>query len=247
MKGLKFLICCAMGITTLTAFAPRSTPSRTRASLSPLRSSETSNETEAERLLRKARELRAAAAREEQKVHGDLTEKKSERDRQTDALIEELLFGNQDLVGLLRKKRLSMTTLERIVLRLDERQLRAQGWEHVQGKTVDGRTEFVRVSKEDPDTLARLEGKIEQFIDAVEVLDAEFRDQKQKKGQSFVAHAEEEHWGGGKCAKYLRDRIKEIRRERSEHFQARMKDLQESQRRKEDHKFDGYNDLGTLN
>jgi hypothetical protein len=212
--------------------------------------SQQSSETEAERLLRKARELRAAAARDEQQVHGDLTQKKDQKDAQTDAYIDQLFFdpsNSNSVVDTLRKKRWSQTTLERIVLRLDERLVRAQGWDHVEGKVnADGKAEFVRVKDNpDPATVERLDGKIEILLDAVEVLDEEFR--KAKKQQQGVAHAEQEHWGGGYCAVYLRDRINSVRRERSEHFQKRLKEVQDAQRRKDDHKFDGYHDLGTLN
>ena len=209
------------------------------------------DETEAERLLRKARELRAAATKAEAQVHGDLTQRKAARDAKTDAMIHEL-FGRgtkteeqqeQDhLVQTLRTKRWGMTTLEQILLRLDERQLRAQGWEHVEARDENGHVEFVRVSDAaaNPDEAARLEQCVQVFLDAVAAWDAELR----QKQEHTTTHS---HWGGGQCAAYLRDRLQQIRRERSEHFQKRMQELQEAQRRKEDHTFDGYHDLGSLN
>lgn len=224
----------------------------TLAMVSSSSSSSSSQETEAERLLRKARELRAAAELAEQQVHGDLTQKKTNQDAQTDDLIAQIRILDDDntaaVVDILRNKRLGMATLERILLRLDARHVRAQGWEHVQGKVGnDGHTEFHRVAAPNEAEMKRLEGKVEQFIEAVRILDEEFRTQKKAKGEAYVAHAEETHWGGGKAADYLQGRIREIRRERSEHFQARMKELQDAQRRNKDHKFEGYNDLGTLN
>lgn len=224
------------------------TTSQLSSSSSP--SQQQSTETEAERLLRKARELRAAAARDEQQVHGDLTQKKSQKDAQTDSYIDQLFFdtSNSDsLVDTLRQKRWSQTTLERIVLRIDELLVKAQGWDHVEGKIgTDGKAEFIRVKDNpDPTTAARYDGKIEALLEAVEVLDTEFR--QAKKQEQGIAHAEQEHWGGGQCAANLRDRINSVRRERSEHFQKRLKELQDAQRRKDDHTFDGYHDLGNLN
>ena len=266
MTNFRFVtLLCLLSWTLVSAFVSSSTITTKSSStitrgpfaLTMVSSQSSSSETEAERLLRKARELRAAAEQAEQQVHGNLTQKKAQRDAQTDALIAQILLDDDDndndirgTVDRLRNKKCSMATLERILLRLDERHVRAQGWEHVQGKVgTDGQTvEFVRVADAaDPRQVQRLQGKVEQLLAAVAVLDDEFRAQKQAKGQSYVAHAEEAHWGGGKAAEYLQGRIKEIRRERSEHFQARQKELQEAQRRKEDHKFDGYNDMGTLN
>lgn len=261
MKFMHFISLLPL-LTNVSAFAPgslcqtmqttnRNTP--VVAMVSPSSSSSSQQETEAERLLRKARELRAAAERAEQQVHGDLTQKKAEQDAQTDDLITQIRILNEGNTAAataeaLRDKRLSMATLERILLRLDARYVRAQGWEHVQGKVgTDGHTEFHRVAAPDETEVQRLEGKVEQFIEAVRILDEEFRTNKKAKGEAHVAHAEETHWGGGKAAEYLQGRISEIRRERSEHFQARMKELQDAQRRNKDHKFEGYNDLGTLN
>ena len=211
----------------------------------------TQEETEAERLLRKARELRAAAAQEEQKVHESLTKKKADRDAQTDKLIQELFFSSTDLVDNLRKKRPGSKTLEAIVDRLDEREVAAKGLDHVKFKMVGEKTEFERVKEnpQDQAELERLDGKIDDLLQAVEILDKEFMANKKAKGESYVAHAEEEHWGGGKCAQHLTSRVKEIRRERSEQFQKRMEEFREAQRRKDDddHKFKGYTDLGNLN
>lgn len=216
-------------------------------------SSSTEEETEAEALLRKARELRSSAEQEEARVHGDLTQKRATRDQQTDALIDELFppgdgtttQKQKDLVDRLRAKKLGMATLERILLRIDERQVMAQGFEHVES-SQEGT--FRRVAdKEDPAELERLNGLTDQLIAGVAVLDEEFRQQKQEKGQAHVAHAEREHWGGGKCAEELRARLNEVQRERSEQYQKRMEELREAQRRKDGSKFDGYNDMGTLN
>jgi vacuolar-type H+-ATPase subunit I/STV1 len=171
-----------------------------------------------------------------------------------------LASGDDDssLVDRIRQKRPGMATLEAIVDRLDEREVAAKGLDHVEFKLVGGDTaetsnvEFERVhqpNQQDQAELERLEGRIDQLLEAVAVLDEEFRATKQSKGESYVAHAEAEHWGGGKCAHHLTSRVREIRRERSDQFQKRMEEFREAQRRKDDddHKFKGYTDLGTLN
>ena len=213
-------------------------------------------ETEAERLIRKARELRAAAERAEQQVHGDLAKKKEARDAQTDQLIDELFFAalppGSSFVDRLRDKRLGMETLEAVVERLDQREVIAQGLDHVEFRMVGegDKTEAHRViGSRDEKELERLEGLIDKLIQGVAVLDEEFLAQKKARGEAYMAHAEEEHWGGGKGAERLENMIKEIRRERSEQFQKRMEEFREAQRCKDDpdHKFKGYTDLGTLN
>jgi len=231
---------------------PSSTTTRAIIRLFQAEGTQAEEETEAERLLRKARELRAAAEQDEQKVHGELTQKKAKKNAQTDAFIDELFFDDttsSSLVDRLRAKRLGMRTLESIIDRLDERLVTAQGMDHVEFKMVGDKAEFQRTQKKDEAELARLEGKIDELIQAQAVLDQEFLTKKQAKGENFVAHAEEEHWGGGKCAVQLQDRIKQRQRQRSEQFQKRMEEFREAQRRKDDddHKFKGYTDLGTLN
>lgn len=234
--------------TTTTCLVALSAASSSSASAS------SQQETEAERLLRKARELRAAAEQAEQQVHGDLHRKKIQQDAQTDAWISQVLEADDSVAATadrLRARRFSMATLERILLRLEERQVRAQGWEHVQGtvRTDTGHTEFQRVAAQPPDPIEmqRWNDKVEQFIAAVTVLDDEFVAKKQAAGQKYVAATQVEHWGGGKAAAALQARMQEIRRERSEHFQARQKELQDAQRRNKDHQFEGYTDLGSLN
>lgn len=225
-------------------------PSRLASSTTTLFST---TESEAERLLRKARELRAQAEQAENKVHGDLVHKKQERESQTDALIDRLFFSSSSntLVDRLREKRLGISTLENVLIRLDEREVIARGGDHVvQINTEDGKTKFRKVTKEKNEAeLKRLEGLVDELIDAVGVLDKEFLAMKKDKGEAFVAHSEEEHWGGGKCSEILSQRIAVIRRERSEMFQKRMEEFKEAQRLKddEDHKFKGYTDLGPLN
>jgi len=185
---------------------------------------------EAERLLAKARELREEAQRAEEKVHADLAQKKAEKDAQTDAFIDYLFSGSgKGLVDRLRHKRPSLDTLEQTVDRLDEREVIASGNEHVESKTGD-RSDFIRVAKKDEVELQKLKGWIDQLIAAVKVLDTEFLEEAAAKGNAHASHAEESHFGGGKAAERLGNRVLEIRRERDEQWQERIEDFYEAQR-----------------
>ena len=189
-------------------------------------------ESEAERLLRKARELRAQAEKEEQQIHKDMAEKKASQDEQTDQLIDALFTtSGTSLVDGLRNKRLCCETLETIVDRLDERCVIAEGQEHVEARVGNDRTDFQRiVDDRDEEELANLKDMIDAFIAAVKVLDEEFMKEKQSKGEAYVSHTEEQHWGGGKEAERLTNRLKENQREREEQYQKRQEEFFEAQR-----------------
>jgi hypothetical protein len=193
-------------------------------------------ESEAERLFRLAKEMRAKAEEADHNLHNDLAKKKAEKDARTDALIEEIIFGGpkDGLVDRLRNKKLCMDTLEHIVDRLDEREVNAEGQEHVEAKISNDRTVFERVAQRDEEELERIQGRVDDLIAAVKVLDQEFKAQKENKGEAYVTHTEELHWGGGKVAERLDSRYHEIRREREEQFQKRMEEFREAQRVKKD-------------
>ena len=88
----------------------------------------TTAQTEAERLLAKARALREEASREDELLHTTLLTKKYAQDSATDSLIDELFPGNvDDVVHRLREKRLASDMLVRIVERLHEREISAKG------------------------------------------------------------------------------------------------------------------------
>ena len=85
-------------------------------------------QSEAERLLAKARALREEASREDELLHTTLLTKKYAQDSATDSLIDELLPGDvDDVVNRLREKRLASDMLVRIVERLHEREISAKG------------------------------------------------------------------------------------------------------------------------
>lgn len=196
-------------------------------------------ESEAERLLRKAKELRAQAEAAEHQVHASLTKKRQDKNAATDQLVDQLFFANSGvlLADRLRQKRLSIDTLETIVDRLDEREVIAEGKEHVQAKIGQDQTNFERVVSRDEAELQRLDGLIDKLIETVKVLDKDFLEEKQRKGETYVTHTEDQHWGGGKQAERLTNRIHEVRREREEQFQERMKEFNEAQRIKKGQKF----------
>lgn len=203
-----------------------------------------STESEAERLLRRARELRAQAEHDANQVHQALHAKKTQKEGMLDDLIKDLFFSNREdsLADILRNKRLSLERLESVVERLDQREAHAQGLDHCQFEIVDGKVECRRVASEDKAELDRLSGLIEKLVGAVAILDKEYLAQGKAHG------ADREHWGGGYAAQELEKHIRQIRRERSEQFQKRMEEFREAQRLKDDpdHKFKGYEDFGNL-
>ena len=197
-------------------------------------------ETEVERLLRKARELREQASQAEQEVHDANVSKKNQKDSHTDQLINSLFFDRDSgstLVDCLRSKKLSMDTLEDVALRLDERQVIAEGRDHVHS-SVDsaGRTQFERKaeSARDEPELERLDGTIEQLIEALRILDDEFIHNKEGSKNQYVSSFEDAHLGGGKAAQRLENAVHEVRREREDQFLKRQEEFYEAQRIKKD-------------
>lgn len=250
-------------------------------------------ESDVERLLRRARELRSQADRDEQQVHSDLADKKARQDGHLDGLIGHLLLQQgvplvaasakkgattavappltkAEVVDRLHSKKVSMDTLEKIVDRLDELAVMASGREHVRATSVDsnsssavkgednnkGRVGFERVSHiKDVVEAQRLEAMVEILLEAVQVLDDEFKQAKLEGGTAkakkgggggqtgsstssstsgsllySVSAAESEHWGGGQCAQRLRQRLQEMRREREDQYLKRQEEIFEAQR-----------------
>ena len=195
---------------------------------------------EVELLLKKARELRAQAEQQELQVHVELAEKKAAADAHFDGLID-FLFSGHDVVEQLRKKKLSMDTLEKIIERLDERHVAAMGQEHVEAIRLHREgdpigvevVEFSRVtSPRDDNEAVYIGALIDCLLEAVSVLDGDLA--KKKGGVSnlwkSVTHVESSHWGGGHGAENLRRRLQEKRRERDEQFLERQEELYEAQR-----------------
>ena len=162
----------------------------------------TSAETEAARLLEKARELKAQVKQQEDDLHSNIIAKKKAQDAATDAIIVELFpiddeGGTCDLVARLRNKRLASDVLVNIVRRLHER------------------TRVAEVKE------PALENHIDRLIEAADVLDREFVTQKSECG-SKMTHADLVHWGGGHISEILRDEAKDLAREYDEQFKKRL-------------------------
>lgn len=191
-----------------------------------------STASEAERLLKKARELREQAMCEENQIHLSLAEKQAAEHAKTDHLIDCLFFDKSGgtLVDRLHNKKLSIDTLEKIVDRLDEREVIAEGNDHVHLVLNDGVAGFDRASLRNDEELAKIQGKIDALIEAAAVLDNEFRRAKDTKGEAYVAHTEDQHWGSDRRAERLTNRAHEIRREREDQFQKRLNDFYEAQK-----------------
>jgi len=195
---------------------------------------------EVEQLLQKAKKLRAEAEQQEQEIHTELIAKKAKEDVHLDGLIG-YIFSGYDVVEQLRKKKLSMSTLEQIIDRLEERHVVAMGQERVEAINIhhegepsgEGLIQFSRVTSERDDNHAVYIGAlIECLIESVSVLDKDFS--KKKGGISNLwkstTRAESNHWGGGYGARDLRQRLREKRRGRDQQFLERQEEFNEAQR-----------------
>ena len=142
-------------------------------------------DTDVDRLLQKARELRKQAASGEDELHNTLIRRKRTQDAATDAIIQQLFPDNDtddgDGVALcdrLREKRLASDMLVRVVERLHEREVAAKGLDHVEPSVHHDQVTFKRVAQPDDEELARIQGLVHKLIEAAEVLDKEFIEQK---------------------------------------------------------------------
>jgi hypothetical protein len=149
-------------------------------------------ETEAERLLRKVRELRKEAKAGEDELHTTLIQRKKTRDAATDSIIAQLfpivkvadgndVSGGDGVCALcdrLRERRLAADVLVRVVERLHEREVAARGLEHVEPSVHHDQVTFVRVSQPDEAELLKVQGLVDRLIEAAEVLDREFIKEK---------------------------------------------------------------------
>lgn len=169
-------------------------------------------ETEAERLLRKVKELRQQVKAGEDELHTTLIARKKTLDTATDSTIAYLFptivvdddngalttsdggNGNDDgvcaLCDRLRQKRLASDVLVRIVERLNGREVAARGLEHVAPSLDrdDRVTNFVRVSQPNEVELGKIQGLVDRLIEAAEVLDREFIEQKSECNGVIVSY-----------------------------------------------------------
>ena len=232
MKLLSILLVAATLSDTL-GFVPQVTKCRPVSAAKPTQLSATQAETEAERLLRKARELREASQRAEDNLHATLIQKKTEKDEATDKIISQLFpsRGIDGLVTKLRQKRLASDALVRVVERLHEREVAARGLEHVEPSLHHDQVTFKRVAEPNEVELAKVEGIVHELIEAAEVLDQEFVKQKREVDGGKITHAEMMHWGGGNIAGILKDKLKELGRGQDEQFKKRLQSFYDAANR----------------
>lgn len=206
-----------------------STTSRTNRNKVLFMSSSSTGETEIEKLLRMARELRAQAEESEKEVNLQQADKKADRLARLDGLLNHLFYdggsgsgsgsGNDEsintksiVVERLRSKEPSMETLEKFVDWLDDRRDDALGYKHVEAKG----DKFVSVSGEKNEKEAdRLLSLTDGLLDALEMIDNE----KKK---------DDGHLGGGHNSADLRQRLKEKRRVRDDQFLERQASFREA-------------------
>lgn len=239
MHLLQSILLAANACSFARAFAPpiappAALPSRTL--VAPLRAT---TETEPERLMRMARELREQVKANEDELHSVLIQKKQTLDAATDSVIAHLfpeVVGDDDgvcaLCDRLRTKRLASDVLVRVVERLHEREVAARGLEHVEPSVHrDGGTTFKRVAETDEAEQGRLRGLVDRLIEAAEVLDREFIEQKSE-CNGVITHSDIMHWGGGDIAGIIKDKAKHLGREHDEQFQKRLESFYEAAKKK---------------
>mmetsp|Transcript_6422 Transcript_6422/g.10544 ORF Transcript_6422/g.10544 Transcript_6422/m.10544 type:complete len:259 (+) Transcript_6422:84-860(+) len=201
--------------------------------VAPLHSSVQSD---AERLLAKARALREAVKESEDELHSTLINKKATKDAATDKIISCLFPTAEDdgicaLCDRLRKKRLASDTLVQVVERLHEREVAAKGLEHVESSVHHNEVTFKVVAEPNEAEMEKIQGLVNRLIEAAEVLDKEFIEKKSECGET-ITHVDMMHWGGGDIAGIIKDKAKELGREHDEQFQKRLESFYDAAKRK---------------
>ena len=186
-------------------------------------------ESEAERLLRRARELRAEAEREEEALHSSCLEKKRQKDAVTDSVID-FLFpeNNYGLVfsRLQSNKRPSTEMLIRVVERLHEREVHAKGFRHVESSTHHDHTRFELIESDvDEEEVSRVSGLIDVLLSAAAAVDEQSKAKEEH-------HVSDSHFTEGKLASILTDRVRDLRREHDEQFQNRLEEYYDAAKKK---------------
>lgn len=189
-------------------------------------------ESEVERLLRKARELRAEAETAQSDLLVSNLEKKKHKDEETDSVID-FLFPDDNfgliLDRLLSDKRPSTQMLLRVVTRLHEREAAAKGFGHVELSHDQSQRKFEIVkSNADAIELASVSGLIELLLSAAAAVD-----EKTMMNRTERHHASDSHFTEGSLAPILTAKVKDLRREHDEQFQERLKEYYEAARKKD--------------
>lgn len=190
-----------------------------------------------EELLAKARALRQEAEAEESSLHSTLLQNKSKRDQETDELIKDL-FSNRNVrqvASKIQERRLSSMMLERVVDRLNEREIAARGLDHVEHGHSTGT--FERVREKDDKELKMVEGLIQTLIQAAEVVDETVlkeRAEKEKRGEHVRHTVDVTHWSSGALGKLLKEKAKFLGREHDEQWKKRMEDYYKATKKKKE-------------
>lgn len=198
-----------------------------------------------EKLLAKAKELRAQADADEIKLRSSELEKNTSEDSKTDILIDELFPSLKESITLeavakrLIEKRLSKESLLRVVERLHCREIAAKGLERVErvkDSPQQSQITFERIKEGNKEELARVEGLVDLLIDAVKIVDEDFlRNQLERRGEKgkVVRHSVDySHWSSGELSKVLRERANFLGREYDEQFKNRLEEFYEAVRKK---------------
>lgn len=200
-------------------------------------SSTKDGETEVEKLLRMARELRQQAEQDEQEIHNSLHAKKEQKDSETDALIATLFDGSTPIMKKLSERKCCTETLLRIVDRLFERECKARGLEqvvsshhHDQNTLQFKRVKTGQINQADLDATTVM---MDDLLDACAQLDDKFKKDQEARGEVHVTHLDREHWNAGELANLVDSHIRGLRREHDEQFQKRQQEFFEAQRRKD--------------
>lgn len=199
-------------------------------------------ESEIEKLLRKARELRQEAEAAEKDLHSTLIDKKSCHDQEIDTAIAKLFPHQgtdehvQHVVDRLHECQFSTKKLQDVVTRLHEREIAARGLKHVESKKHDdsGHVSFEVVSSPNESELHKVNGLVDTLIEAASLVDEEYWKKKRVQGEKLkLHHSDKIHWTTGNLASILQERVGFLGREHSEQFQKRMAEYYESARRKD--------------
>ena len=190
-----------------------------------------------EELLAKARALRKEAEAEESSLHSTLLENKSKKDKETDELIKDL-FSNRDVhqvASKIQEKKISSMMLERVVDRLNEREIAARGLDHVEHGHSTGT--FERVREKDEKELKNVEGLIQTLIQAAEVIDEKVlkeRAESEKKGDHVRHNVDVTHWRSGELGVLLKDKAKFLGREHEDQWKRRMEEYYKAAKKKKE-------------
>lgn len=194
---------------------------------------------DAEDLLRKARALREQAETEETNLHASLVNKKKRENEEIDHLIDQIFpTGNSKtdvherakrVAQVIENLRISAPQLEKVVERLNEREISAKGLEHVEPSISNTQVKFERVSSVDEKELARVQGLIQILIDAAAIIDQKALE----KTENLRHNVMKTHWCSGNLSKTLSEKAHFLCREHDEQFKSRVQEYYEAARKKD--------------